>query len=76
MNNNNLYAQEQDVKMRQQAATRAAERQQLVRQARETYPSGGEHVLGCLGRALIVCGRWLERSERRKRVAYLASEAR
>lgn len=74
--NNNLYAQEQDVKMRHQAAIRAGERQQLARQAHETYPSGGEHILGCLGRALIVCGRWLERPERRKRIAYLASEAR
>ena len=75
MNNTNLYAQEQDVKMRHQAAIQAGEQQQLARQAHGIYPTGGEHILGCLGRALIVCGRWLERPERRKRIAYLASEA-
>jgi hypothetical protein len=74
--NDNLYAQEQDVKMRHRAVMRAAEQQQLVRQVRETCPTGGEHIPGCLGRTLIACGRWLERPERCKRLAYLSSEAR
>lgn len=73
--NNNLYAQEQDAKMRHQAVARAAERQRLVKQALEVHPTASEHILGCLGRGLILCGRWLERPERRKRVAYSPSAA-
>ncbi|HEY7414527.1 MAG TPA: hypothetical protein VH593_05000 [Ktedonobacteraceae bacterium] len=72
---NNLYAQEQYARMRHQAVIRAAERQRLVKQALEVRPTAGEHLLGCLGRALILCGRWLERPEQRKRVAYSPSAA-